>query len=206
MTRLAKGFADGGYAAMRFDFTGLGDSGGDFAETSVSANVADLTRAAMTLIQKGYGPCGIIGHSLGGAATLLAAQKLKTVRSVVTLGAPSDPGHVRHLFADSEAEILEQGCAEVNIGGRSFNLASSFLHDLDAHDVLAAVSDLNRPLMVAHARVDNVVGYENGEKIYAAAKEPRRMLTLEDADHLVSRREDAELLLTAVLEWFDETL
>ncbi|MEL6983029.1 MAG: alpha/beta fold hydrolase, partial [Actinomycetota bacterium] len=100
MTRLASGLAEAGYAAMRFDFTGLGESGGDFADTTLSANVSDLTRAATTLIGRGYGPCGLIGHSLGGAAAVLATRRLKTVRSLVTIGAPADASHVRHLMDD----------------------------------------------------------------------------------------------------------
>ncbi|MFV1989832.1 MAG: alpha/beta hydrolase family protein [Acidimicrobiales bacterium] len=206
MTRLAHGFAEGGYAALRFDFTGLGDSGGDFADTSVSANVADLTRATLTLIQRGYGPCGLVGHSLGGSAALLAAQRLKTVRSVVTIGAPSDPDHVRNLFSDNEQEIRSHGRAEVNIGGRSFCLAEGFLNDLEEHDVLDAAQNLNRPLLVVHARDDTIVEYAHGQKIYDAAKDPKRLVTLENADHLVTGRDDAEILLTAILDWFDETL
>ncbi len=206
MTRLAHGFADAGYAALRFDFTGLGDSDGDFAETSVSANVADLTRAALTLIQRGYGPCGLVGHSLGGAAALIAAARLKSVQSIVTIGAPSDPAHVRSLFSESESEIRSHGVAEVCIGGRSFNLAEGFLNDLEDHDLLESVRTLNRPLLVIHAHDDTVVEYAHGRKIYEAAEEPKRLVTLENADHLVTSREDAEIVLRSILEWFDETL
>ena len=140
MTRLAGGLSDAGYAAFRFDFTGRGESGGDFATKTLSANVSDVVRAATTLIELGFGPCGLIGHSLGGAAALLAADRLKTVRSLATIGAPSDAGHVRHLFAEDEDRLLSEGRAEVTIGGRTFELEAGFVHDLAVHDVLGAAA------------------------------------------------------------------
>ena len=131
MTRLARALTDAGFAAFRFDFTGLGDSEGDFAKKTLSGNVSDVTRAATTLVEMGFGPCGLLGHSLGGAAALLAAARLKTVRSVVTVSAPSDATHVTHLLAESEEEILTQGRANVVIGGRTFELESGFLRDIE---------------------------------------------------------------------------
>lgn len=206
MTRLTSGLVDAGFAALRFDFTGLGDSDGDFAETSVSANVTDLTRAATTLIEMGFGPCGLFGHSLGGAAAILAAPKLKTVRSIATLGAPSDVGHVTHLFADSLDDIRSDGRAPVTIGGRRFELEAGFVHDLDRHDVLDAVAALNRPYCTIHARDDTVVTFDNAERLHAAANEPRRLVAFPEGGHLFAPRASADAMVAAVTSWFIETL
>jgi len=206
MTRLASGLADAGYAALRFDFTGLGDSEGDFAETSVSANVADLTRAAATLVQAGFGPCGLIGHSLGGAAAVLAAHRLKTVRSLVTLAAPADTGHVRHLFSDQLPTLAAGQPAVIRIADRPFNLNPEFVRDLGQHEVTVRVAQLGRPYCVVHAADDTVVGYDNAERLFAAATEPKRLVTLDSGGHLFGDRSAAEAVLDAVLTWFGETL
>lgn len=206
MTRLAKGLAEAGYAAMRFDFTGIGESGGDFAEKTVSANVSDLTRAAASLIEVGVGPCGMIGHSLGGAAAILAAERIKTVRSLVTMGAPSDPLHVRHLFDDDLDTLAMDGRACVTIGGRQFDLEQGFVDDLQNHDVLEAVSNLGRPYLVIHADDDDVVGVEHGEALFAAATEPKRFERLPSGGHMLGPKGAADRALAAVIDWFDATL
>jgi uncharacterized protein len=206
MTRLATGLSDAGFAALRFDFTGLGESAGDFAATTVSADITDLTRAAASLIQVGYGPCALIGHSLGGAASILAAHRLKTVESLVTLAAPSSTTHVRHLFADSLDDLAAAGRATVTIAGRSFELEQSFVDDLDAHDPLAAAADLGRPHLVVHAKDDDVVPFEHGEALAASDPETKQLVALETGGHLFGARPAAELVLDAVLDWFDQTL
>ncbi|MEM7337799.1 MAG: alpha/beta hydrolase [Actinomycetota bacterium] len=206
MTRLTAGLAEAGYAALRFDFTGLGDSGGDFADTTVSANVTDLTRAAAALIGEGFGPCGLLGHSLGGAAAILATPKLKTVRSLVTIGAPADVGHVTHLFANDLDRLVEEGRAEVSIAGRRFELANDFVADLDRHDVLDHVARLDRPYCTIHATDDTVVGYDNALALHSAAAEPKRLVSFPDGGHLFGDRARAEDVLAAVVDWFDETL
>ncbi len=204
MTRLARGLADGGYAVLRFDFTGLGESEGDFATTTLSHDVRDVVRAATALIEEGFGPCGLLGHSLGGAACLLAAPKLHTVRAVVTVGAPSTPTHMRHLFRD-----VEEGDGDhvgVRIAGRDFEVARSFLDDLEAHDQAGAVAALGRPLLVVHAVDDQVVEVGEGERIFAAAAQPKGFLPLLDSDHLLTGRRAMDTALAGIRQWFDATL
>lgn len=206
MTRLANALSDAGFAAFRFDFTGRGESDGDFAKKTLSGNVSDVVRAATTLIEMGFGPCGLIGHSLGGAAAILAAAKLKTVRSMATIGAPSNANHVRHLFADSEAELLSAGRADVTIGGRTFELEAGFVHDLATHDVLSAAAVLNRPYLVVHADDDTTVPVTEGEALYEAASEPKSFVRYADGGHLFGDRQLADRMTTDVVSWFDSTL
>lgn len=197
MTRLAKGLADAGYAAMRFDFTGRGESGGDFKDKTLSANVSDLVRAATHLVQMGFGPCGLIGHSLGGAAAVLAAHRLKTVRSLVTMAAPSDASHVRHLFSSD---------TEVNIGGRVFEIEPTFISDLVQHDVLSRASQLARPYLTVHAQDDTIVSFDNGQLLHAAATHTKRLYAPKTGGHLFAPRSAAEAALTEIVAWFNETL
>ncbi len=205
MTRLARGLADAGYAVMRFDFTGIGESGGDFSRKTVSHNVRDIVVAARTLIERGYGPCALLGHSLGGAATLLAASRLKAVRSVAVIGAPASPDHVRHLLTDHEDAIRRDGETVVEIAGRPFPVSLEFLDDLERHDQTGEVSRLGRPLMVVHAVDDDTVPITEGERIFAAAEHPKAFVSLPDADHLLTSRSSAEAVLTLVVAWFDAT-
>lgn len=205
-TRLATGLAQAGYAVLRFDLTGLGDSDGDFAQTTLSHDVRDLVAAATELIRRGYGPCGLIGHSLGGAAALLAAKRLKTVRSVVVLGTPFDATHVRHLITAEEDTIERDGQAEVSIGGRPFTISREFLVDLERHSGPEHISELDRPLLVVHAVDDTVVDISEGERIFAAARQPKAFHPLLDTDHLVTDRDAAQHLQEVVARWFDQTL
>ena len=206
MTRLATGLADAGYAALRFDFTGLGESGGDFADTSLSANVSDLGRAATTLIGMGFGPCGLIGHSLGGAAAVLAANRLKTVRSLVTIGAPADASHVRHLMDDQWDSLTAGQSAVITVAQRSFNLNPTFAADLAGHDVAGRAALLGRPYCVIHATDDTVVSHDNAVALHRAAGPPKKLVSLPSGGHLFTARDDAEILLSTVVDWFDGTL
>ncbi|MEM9564038.1 MAG: alpha/beta hydrolase [Actinomycetota bacterium] len=206
MTRLASGLAEAGLAAMRFDFTGLGESGGDFADTTLSANVSDLTRAAASLINRGFGPCGLIGHSLGGAAAVLATQRLKTVRSLVTIGAPADASHVRHLLEAEWSALAAGESANVTVAGRRFRLNPAFVHDLSTHDVAGRAALLGRPYCVVHARDDTIVGFDNAEALYRSAGPPKKLAALDTGGHLFGDRDDAEKLLAVVRDWFTETL
>lgn len=206
MTRLSTGLAEAGYAAMRFDFTGLGASGGEFSESTVSTDVGDVVRAATTLIERGYGPCGLLGHSLGGAAALLAAQRLKTVRSLAVLGAPSTPAHVEALLTAAVDEIRREGEAVVDIGGRPFPISKRFLDDLAGHDQAAQVGQLGRPLLVMHAVDDTIVPVEEGEANFAAARQPKAFVPLLDTDHLLTSRKAAAVAVHTLVDWLDQTL
>jgi alpha-beta hydrolase superfamily lysophospholipase len=204
MRRLAHGLADAGYAVLRFDFTGLGESSGTFGATTVSHDVRDLVAAATALIREGYGPCGLLGHSLGGAASLLAARRLKTVRSVVVLGAPASPAHVRHLVG--AGPDVDSASVPVTIAGRTFEVGRGFFEDLERHDQEGAVASLGRPLLVLHALEDEVVGFGQAERNFEAARQPKALIPLLHADHLLTRRASAGHALQHVLAWFDATL
>jgi putative redox protein len=203
-TRVAKALAEAGYAAFRFDFTGLGESEGAFETTSVSSNVSDLSRAAFTLIEQGFGPCAMVGHSLGGAAALLAASRVKTIDAVATIAAPSTVTHVRHLFTEHEETIRQEGKAEVSVGGTPFCLGEVFLDDLEEHSVLDATAELTVPYLAIVATADRVVAPENGYELAAAAPDSR-VVEVEGADHLFSRREHADQVAAALIDFLDHT-
>ena len=204
--RIAEALTARGIAVLRFDFTGLGSSEGDFANTHFSSNVADLVAAADHLRKKRRAPALLIGHSLGGAAVLAAAAAMPEVRGVVTIAAPSDPGHVAGLFRDRVETIRKQGDGEVEIGGRPFRIRREFLDDVAEQRLLERVRDLRKPLLVFHSPVDAVVGIENAGKIFAAAKHPKSFVSLADADHLLGRRSDAIYVANVLAAWAERYL
>jgi uncharacterized OsmC-like protein/pimeloyl-ACP methyl ester carboxylesterase len=199
--RIAARLAEAGIAVLRFDFTGLGDSEGDFAATTFASNVDDLAAAAKALAGRDMAPSLMIGHSLGGTAVLKAAARLDGVKAVVTLGAPFAPDHVTHNFACRLTEIERNGVAEVDIGGRKFNISKAFLDDIDAQKLTGAIHGLGAALLVMHAPLDDVVGIDNAADIFKAALHPKSFVTLSDADHLISRPEDAEYAATVIAAW-----
>lgn len=184
--RIARELADRGVGVLRFDFTGLGNSDGDFANTNFSSNVADLVAAAEWLAEARAAPQLLIGHSLGGAAVLAAAGRLASVRAVVTIGAPADVEHVRNLFADQLDEIEAQGKATVSLEGRRFTIKRQFLDDIGAHNIEEAAAELKRPLLLFHAPLDAVVGIDNATRLFVAARHPKSFVSLDGADHLLT--------------------
>lgn len=199
--RIAGRLAAMGLAVLRFDFTGLGHSGGEFENTSFTSNVDDLLAASAYLQKRGMPPGLLIGHSLGGAAVLKAAGRINSVKAVATIGAPFDPEHVTHNFADAIATIKQDGHAEVSLGGRPFRISRDFIDDVAAENLGPAIAGLKRALLVLHAPQDLTVGIENATQIFMAAKHPKSFVTLDSADHLITRPEDAEYAAQVIATW-----
>jgi len=204
---LANGIEAGGFAVLRFDFTGLGESEGDFADTSVTTYVDDLEAAARYMNDRGFGSCVMVGHSLGGAAALLAAGNVPEVKAVVTVAAPATADHVRHAFADQDVEqALHTGRVEVKIAGRPFSISSEFFQDLEQHSTLDHITALDRPLLVIHGTADRIVSIEESEKIFAAARQPRWFAAIPEANHLFTKQEDAYKAASTIVSFLDAVL
>lgn len=200
-SRIARALAKKGIAVLRFDFTGLGNSDGDFANTNFSSNVADLVAAARALEKDYLPPSLIIGHSLGGAAVLQAVKEIPSLKAVVTLAAPATAEHVKHLFCSVESDISEKGEAKVAIGMREFNIKKQLIDDLDQHNDTQHIRKLGVPLLVFHSPVDSIVNISEASKIYQAAMHPKSFISLDNADHLLSNKDDAEYVATTMSAW-----
>jgi uncharacterized OsmC-like protein/alpha/beta superfamily hydrolase len=199
--RIAEGLARHGIAVLRFDFTGLGASEGDFAHTNFTSNVEDLVKAADFLRDNYMAPKILIGHSLGGAAALAAAHSIPDVAAVATIAAPADPAHVAHLFTDKRAEIETKGEAEVLLVGRPFRIRKQFLDDVANQNSAAKLGQLGKALIIFHAPRDQIVGIENAGAIFQAARHPKSFVSLDDADHLLTRRADAIYVADVLAAW-----
>lgn len=199
--RIAAALSEKGIAVMRFDFTGLGSSEGEFASTNFSSNVADLLRATDYLRTNFKAPEILIGHSLGGAAVLSAAPDIPEVRAVATIGAPSDAEHVVHNFGAKLDEIRESGEAEVHLAGRAFTIRSQFLDDLATQSVRDRIAGMGKALMVMHAPLDDTVGIDNAAAIFTAAKHPKSFVSLDSADHLLTDKADAAYAAEIIAAW-----
>jgi putative redox protein len=201
-SRIAGALAMRGFAVLRFDFTGLGASQGEFANTNFSSNVADLVCAANHMRKHYTAPALLVGHSLGGAAVLAAAHRIAEVKAVATIGAPADAAHVAHNFCATDIDrIKEHGKAEVSLGGRTFTIQRQFLDDIADQEIDACIAGLDRALIVFHSPVDQIVGIENAAHIYTAAKHPKSFVSLDDADHLLTRRADAVYVADVLAAW-----
>lgn len=199
--RISARLAGAGIAVLRFDFTGLGHSGGEFANTTFTSNVEDIKLAAAALTARGMAPALLIGHSLGGAAVLRAARLIDSVQAVATIGAPFDPGHVTHNFGGALDEIAAHGSAEVQLGGRPIRIGQSFVEDVSATALADDIAHLGRALLVLHAPRDETVGIENASRIFGAAKHPKSFVTLDEADHLITAPKDAEYAAEVIAAW-----
>jgi uncharacterized OsmC-like protein/pimeloyl-ACP methyl ester carboxylesterase len=197
---IAQALAARGIAVLRFDFTGLGASGGEFADSTFSANIEDIVCAAQYLKDNHGAPQILIGHSLGGAAVLAAAGRIPEARAVATLGAPYEPRHVEHLIANKD-ELDTQGVATVDIGGRPFRIRKDFLEDLERHDPSKHIGELRKALLILHSPRDAIVEIANAAKIFGAAKHPKSFVSLDGADHLLTRQEDAAYAAEVLSAW-----
>jgi putative redox protein len=200
--RIGRALARAGIGMLRFDFAGLGTSGGDFASSSFAANVRDLVAAGQAMSDAGMSPALLIGHSLGGAAALAAAGDLPEVRAVATIAAPFDVTHVLGLFdAATLAAIEQDGEAEVTLAGRPFRVSKAFIDDLHKHDQASRIATLDRPLLIMHSPHDDTVDIDNANRIFMAAKFPKSLVSLDNADHLLSRQSDVDCTAAMLISW-----
>ncbi len=190
-----------GIAVLRFDFTGLGESEGDFADTNFTSNVEDLLAAARFLEENYKAPKILIGHSLGGAAAIFAAKHIASIRAVATIGAPSNPEHVSHLLSEKLEDIEKYGKANVTIDGRSFTIKKQFLDDLRNKNMFGILQNLNKALLVLHSPQDRIVEIDNAAKIYKAAFHPKSFITLDGADHMLSNKHDSTYVGKLIASW-----
>lgn len=204
VTAISQRLTSLGYGVFRFDFTGLGQSDGDFSDTNFTTNTEDLLLAAKYLENHYQPACITIGHSLGGAAVLNASGRLDNVKAVVTIGAPSEPMHVTHLFEDYLDELKsDKEQVTLKIAGRDITIKPQFVIDLESHDLDDEIANLGKPLMIFHSPIDNIVGIDQAKKIYTNAKHPKSFISLDDADHLLSQTEDAEFVASMLATWAD---
>lgn len=204
--RIARGLAEAGIAVLRIDFTGLGESGGEFADTTFSSNIEDLVLAADFLRSRGQAPTLLIGHSLGGAAVLAAAEFIPETRAVATIAAPADLAPVRELFG-AQAEVMErEGVAVVTLAGRPVRIRQSFVDDLAEHAIAERAAELGRPLLLLHAPEDGQVDFADAERLYSAARRPKSLFSLDGADHLLRREGAAARVADLIAEWAEPYL
>jgi len=199
VTRISRALVERGVGVLRFDFTGLGESEGDFADTNFSSNLDDLVAAADYAREHLGAPRLLIGHSLGGAAVLAAASRIPESAAVATIGAPSDTEHLGDTILRSNPEIESRGEAEVSLGGRPFRVKQQLLDDLRGHDLDESIGGLGRALLIFHSPVDEVVGIDHAGRIYKAARHPKSFVSLDDADHLLLRDESDSRYVAEVL-------
>jgi uncharacterized OsmC-like protein/fermentation-respiration switch protein FrsA (DUF1100 family) len=199
--RIATALAAKGIAVLRFDFTGIGSSEGDFANSTFSSNVADLVRAANHLRETRKAPTLLIGHSLGGAAILASAGQIAEAKAVVTIAAPSDPAHVTGLFKEQIEDIRKQGKVEVSLAGRPFTITREFLDDIAEHGLMARVTTVRKAILVMHAPTDDTVSIDNATRIFLSAKHPKSFVSLAGADHLLSQKRDSDYVAEVIAAW-----
>ena len=198
---ISKSLQEHSIAVIRFDFTGLGGSEGDFGESNFSSNVSDLEDIATYLAEEHEAPKLLIGHSLGGAAVIFASGLIHSIQAVATIGAPSSPKHVQHLFSQKLEDIKSDGKAMVNIGGREFPISSEFLSDIESKDLPNTVNRIDKSLLVMHSPQDRIVGVQNAAEIFTHARHPKSFVSLNGADHLLSNKEDSTYVGNVIAQW-----
>ena len=201
VTYISRALTAQNIAVLRFDFTGLGESEGDFADTNFTSNVDDLIAASGYLETVYEGPKVLIGHSLGGTAVLQAARRIDTCRAVATIGAPYDPEHVANLFAADRERIETEGEADITLASRKFTIKRQFLDDLGQGKAREVIGSLGKPLLIFHSPIDNTVGIDNAAEIFQAARHPKSFISLDGADHLLSNEADARYVGAVTAQW-----
>lgn len=199
--QISKALANKGIAVLRFDFTGLGDSKGQFADTNFSSNIQDLIKAAEYMHANLKAPAILVGHSLGGAAVLSAAKHISVVKAVVTIGAPAEASHVMRLFKNKTDEVISKGEAEVSLGSTSFKVKKQFLEDIESQSLEGCIKNLKKALLIMHSPLDKIVGIDNAAKIFSAAKHPKSFVTLDNADHMITNKKDASYAADVIAAW-----
>ena len=195
-----------GFGVLRFDFTGLGNSQGEFGDSNFSANLDDIKTVAQWLTDNYEAPNLLVGHSLGGAAVIFAGAQIDSVKAIATVGAPADPVHVEHLFGDNLEELKEKGAAKVNIGGRPFHVKGQFLEDLKTHDVEQVLPEMRKALLILHSPQDTIVGINNAARLYGLAHHPKSFVSLDGADHLLSNKSDSMYVGSVIANWAERYL
>lgn len=198
---IARSMNEAGIGVLRFDFTGLGDSEGEFSETTFSSNVDDLVQAAAFLEEHYKAPSILVGHSLGGAAVYYAANEVTSIEVVASIGAPASPDHVEHLFQEGLDEIEKYGKAKVSIGGRPFYIGKQFLDDINSKNMDDLLRNLRKPVLIFHSPQDTIVSIENAKRIYKATKHPKSFISLDGADHLLSESADSKYTGSVIAAW-----
>ncbi|MFA7325844.1 MAG: bifunctional alpha/beta hydrolase/OsmC family protein [Candidatus Kapaibacterium sp.] len=201
VTNITRELTNSGFAVLRFDFTGLGESEGDFSETNFSSNIDDLVCAADYLATNYGEPTLIVGHSLGGAASIFAATIIDSIKAVATIGAPSSPDHVKHLFEEDITQIETQGSAKILLAGRPFEVKKQFLDDISSKNMKATLANLNKAILIMHSPQDTTVGISNAAEIYTNAKHPKSFVTLDGADHLLMNSRDSKYAGQVIAGW-----
>ena len=200
-SKISKYLAEQGIAVLRFDFTGLGNSEGDFSNTNFSSNAEDLRDAYEALEDQYESPQILIGHSLGGAAVLKIASEIESIKCIVTIGAPSEVEHIGHLFKNHDQKILKDGSAEVILGGKEFTIKKQFLEDLKGHNILKALENSQKAFLILHSPIDNTVSIDHAAQIYKVLKHPKSFISLDNMDHLVSNPKDSLYIASLISTW-----
>ena len=198
---ISRALTNDGFGVVRFDFTGLGRSEGQFADSHFSANVEDLIDVHNYMSNNFSSPGLLVGHSLGGAAVLVAASQIETVKAVATVGAPANVSHVKHLFSHGIEAVKEKGEVEINIGGRPFKINQDFIEAFDNTDLPSIVKQLRKPLLIMHSPFDKIVGVENAQELYHNAHHPKSFVSLDDADHLLTEEKDSKYVGDIIGTW-----
>ncbi len=201
---ISRSLSNHGFGVLRFDFTGLGRSEGEFAESHFSANVEDLLDVSNYLEKHYKAPSLLVGHSLGGAAVIVAGSKLNSIKAIATIGAPATVGHVTHLFSHAIEEVAQKGEVEVKIGGRPFKINEEFVANFSKTNLPKITKELRKPILVMHAPFDKVVGIDNAHEIYHNAMHPKSFISLDDADHLLTKPTDSIYVGNMIGTWVDK--